>query len=60
MARNGAKTQSARHVTEVLQVDLDGGYIYGGVTLDRGRVIVGPDDPPGPEQWFDRRRVIVC
>jgi hypothetical protein len=52
MARNGPKTHPVRHVIEGLRVDLDGG-IYRGVTLDGERVIVGPDDPPGPGQWFD-------
>jgi hypothetical protein len=45
---------------DVVRVDLDEGYIYGGVMqVDGDRVLVYPHDPPGPQVWYERWRVIV-
>jgi hypothetical protein len=45
---------------DVVRVDLDDGYQYANaMQIDGDRVLVLPFDPPGPEQWVDRWRVIV-
>ena len=45
---------------DVVRVDLDDGYLYGGVIqVDGDRVLVWVDEPPAPQQWFDRWRLIV-